>query len=229
MTNTQFTFAARATFAKLLRSKRFFTLAALLAFCFGAHATEAAAAPKALTTCKTITLPGSYILTKNLTAVGNCLVVEADNVTIDLDGYTITGDGAGVIGYGIYDGNVAREKVTVRNGVVTNFLFGVSLDESSHVTVEHVRAIKNSYGITTGNGAIIRDNVASGNVITGIVSGEGNLVTGNVASGNGSYGIAVYCASNVVGNTATSNGVGNINFLGAGCRSSLNVPNVAAP
>jgi hypothetical protein len=246
MTNTRFTCTAPAAFARLVKSKSFFAFAALLACCLSAHVAEAA--PRSITACKTISLPGSYILTRDLTAVGNCLVIEADNVTIDLDGYSITGDG---FGDGIWDKNVARENVTVRNGVITNFVRGIWLVQTSHVTIEHVRASKNAHGIVVGKGAIIRDNVASGNVQRGIdASLEGNLITGNVANdngddgitagtgstvsnntaqGNADLGIIATCASNVVGNTATNNGGVNITFFGPGCRSNFNVPNVLAP
>ena len=43
--------------------------------------------------CGTISKPGSYVLTRNLTAIGDCLVVAANFVTIDLGGWVITGNG----------------------------------------------------------------------------------------------------------------------------------------
>jgi hypothetical protein len=42
--------------------------------------------------CQTISQPGSYELTDNLTTNGDCLVITADFVTIDLAGFTITGN-----------------------------------------------------------------------------------------------------------------------------------------
>ena len=45
--------------------------------------------------CGTISKPGSYVLTRNLTANGDCLVVAANFVTIDLGGWVITGNGTG--------------------------------------------------------------------------------------------------------------------------------------
>ena len=55
--------------------------------------------------CTKITKPGSYVLTRNLTARGDCLVVAASFVTLDLGGFVITGEGdvgegSGVIGQG---------------------------------------------------------------------------------------------------------------------------------
>ena len=45
--------------------------------------------------CTTISKPGSYVLTRNLTASGDCLMVAANFVTLDLGGWVITGNGTG--------------------------------------------------------------------------------------------------------------------------------------
>jgi hypothetical protein len=223
-----------------------FQLAALLVFCYSAHVTEASAAPRAITSCRTITLSGSYILTKNLDAVGNCLVIEADNVTIDLDGYTISGDGTGI---GITDGGAGRKNIAIRNGVITNFEAGVGLSFlSSGCVVERVRASQNSvYGIVAGRRAIVRDCIASGNGNIGIFGMMGSLITGNVAFDNGTTGlyaevgvtlsnnssslnttgILAVCPSNVIGNTATNNTSSNYAYAGVDCGNNQNVP--AAP
>jgi len=53
--------------------------------------------------CQTITKPGSYKLTRDLTADGNdCFVITASNVTLDLNGHTLSGPGAGG-GNGVID------------------------------------------------------------------------------------------------------------------------------
>jgi hypothetical protein len=58
-----------------------------------AHGGTSAGQPIKISKCTKITKPGSYLVTRNLTAVGDCLVLEARNVTLDLGGW-ITGDGA---------------------------------------------------------------------------------------------------------------------------------------
>src|SRR5438067_2486739 len=40
-----------------------------------------------------ITAPGSYYFTTNLTGGTNGIVIASDNVTIDLNGFTLTGSG----------------------------------------------------------------------------------------------------------------------------------------
>jgi len=223
------------------RFLKLFQLAALLSFCYGANVIEASAAPKAINSCRAVTDSGSYILTKNLNAVGNCLVVEADNVTINLDGWIISGDGTGE---GITNDGVGRKNIAVRDGVITNFISGIQFAAGSGCIVERVRASQNSLiSINAGNRASVRDNNTSGSVF-GIFAGPGSLIAGNVAfdhtntgisasvgstvSSNTAYGndkgIVVACPSNVIGNTSVNNSSLNYSYSGAGCGNNHNAP-----
>jgi hypothetical protein len=47
----------------------------------------------AISGCRTIDQPGAYRLVDNRKAAGNCLVVTAEGVTIDLGGFAISGTG----------------------------------------------------------------------------------------------------------------------------------------
>jgi hypothetical protein len=74
-----------------------------------------------ITACGTISQSGSYVLAQNLSAAsGDCLVIAATRVTIDLAGFTITGTGTGT---GITAINPFD--ITVRNGSITGFHSGV--------------------------------------------------------------------------------------------------------
>ena len=53
------------------------------------------AAPIPIRECQTISLPGSYVLERNLTTAGDCLVINASFVTVDLNGFSITGSPRG--------------------------------------------------------------------------------------------------------------------------------------
>src|SRR5205823_2429568 len=77
--------------------------------------------PITITACRTIDQPGSYVLANNLFATGDCLVVRANFVTIDLAGFLIIGDGTGA--------GISSELLgtTVRNGTVVSFDFGIKL------------------------------------------------------------------------------------------------------
>lgn len=166
--------------------------------------------------CQTIDQSGSYVLDRNLQAERDCLVVTANNVTIDLAGYTITGAGIPSGGSGIRTAPAAvLEGITVRNGTVTNFNEGIRLTGHHHV-VEEIRATHNSAGIATGlvlpniSGNTIRDSIASQNAGTGIVAlGVGNSIIGNVATSN-NRGIVTGCPSTVLNNVATGNTMADI-------------------
>ena len=91
-------------------------------------AVEAEAVPTGIGTCRTINQPGSYVLRRNLTSAGTCLVVNADFVTIDLNGFVIAGDGTGV---GVTDNSVTRRGTVIHGGSITNFAVGILMDISN--------------------------------------------------------------------------------------------------
>jgi len=168
------------------------------------------AAGQAISQCGSITEPGPYFLTSSLTAVGDCLIIQADNVTIDLRGYSLAGDGTGE---GISDGaggaSVARKNTEVRNGVITNFSQGIHFPTSFGITVEKMDVHDNVlFGITVLKWAIIKNNFIYNNGVGhagyGIKVGEGSLVTGNVVNEN-NVGMDVTCQSNIVGNMVSGN------------------------
>lgn len=184
-------------------------------------ASAAAAVPKRLRKCQTITDSGSYVVVRNLNAIGDCLLVDASNVVIDLGGFTVTGDGTG---YGVREviGPVDWERIDVLNGTVTGFDVGLQLPRLSHV--ENVTA---SYNASTGisaasvsrsrahdNGGVgiranvVRDSTAVNNVGNGI-EGVSGVVVGNRARSNGGDGIAATGADTVIENNHASGNGGN--------------------
>lgn len=102
-------------------------------------------------TTVTINQPGSYVLTGNITvgAGSNGVFITASNVTLDLNGYTISG-ATGNTSAGILLSSVGN--VRVRNGNVERFGGGVNMvGVLNAVTVEDL-LIRNtrSTGINTG-------------------------------------------------------------------------------
>jgi hypothetical protein len=159
----------------------------------------ASAGPRTINSCKTIDEPGSYLVARNLTAAGDCLVVTASGVTIDLGGWMLTGNGTGI---GVRDLYGTTNGTEVRNGTITGFTGGVELGGGNSI-VDQVRARDNgTYGITVGAGSLVRN---------------------SVASNNGSIGIFLDCPSSAVSNTATGNPGANIHTNGPGCVGSQNV------
>jgi hypothetical protein len=159
--------------------------------------------------CTTIGKPGSYVLTRNLTAAGDCVVIAADFVTLDLAGWVITGDGS--TGRGVTGGG---RGITVRNGTVTGFSLAVMLGAGA--VVEKVRAIDNGgdgAGIATGSSSMISGNTVSGSPFP-IAAGFGSTISGNTTRG-GQFGITAGNFSTVSGNNVVGGGVGIFTGFGS--------------
>jgi hypothetical protein len=206
-----------------------------------------AVGPVQITACTTITDSGSYILVNNLTPAvpGDCLIIQSDFVTIDLNGFLIRGIvlrpnprvGRGIIAEG-------RRGITIRNGAIADFESGIVI-VGRGVEIDRIRAFSNRFwGISVGNvgdpltnsgfalitGSIVSQNGVGirvggpgtiignsslGNSIGIGAGGPGSSVVNNTATFN-DFGIVVNCPSALIGNSAVENGV-NLSLTGSGC------------
>jgi hypothetical protein len=124
----------------------------------------------------TINTQGIYCLTGNLATAqtsGNAIEIDANNVTLDLNGWKVGGQaaGTGTLATGIYSD---AANVTIRNGIVRGFLRGVVL---------------------TGRGAVVRDMLLDQNTQLGIdIGGQGAVVEHNqvVDTGGSTISTNVY-------------------------------------
>jgi hypothetical protein len=123
-----------------------------------------------------ITAPGYYYLTGNLTyAGGDGIVIAANNVTLDLMGFTITGS-SNNFQNGIYI-DVNGGSVEVRNGIISGWNNAVG-GHADFIRVIGVRAEGNTNGIGLSGNAVITGCTASGGSFT---SGTGLYVGSNGA------------------------------------------------
>jgi len=121
------------------------------------------AGPLKIKECQTITQPGSYVVTGNISASGDCLVIGANNVTIDLAGFLIIGDNTGD---GITDEGNLVVGTTIQNGTVSNFAIGINLRSSSATSIDRILSTLNTNtGIVVGE-IVLDDSPASLNVVT---------------------------------------------------------------
>jgi hypothetical protein len=171
----------------------------------------------------TISEPGSYYLAANVETTSGMfsgITIWADNVTLDLKGFSLVGDRTagrhGVFIEGIH------KNITIRNGTIRNWGGnGVDGETATKCRVEDIRVIDNGgSGIRLPkNEQVVKNCVASDNghsasiTVSGIYVGDNSAVTGNMANGNGHsatgnyvFGIYVgdYCT--VTGNTVCGNG-----------------------
>jgi hypothetical protein len=164
-----------------------------------------------ITACGNIAAPGSYRLANNLTAAGDCLIINGGvpNVTIDLNGHTISGDGTN--GSGI--SGVLIEGLTLRNGTIKGFDRGVNIFGNT-ILIDHMTIIRNvAFGVVTIEDTIVKDSILAGNG-AGLWLGAGGLASGNVVNFNTGTGIQVGEGALVTGNNVSFNGLEGINAQG---------------
>jgi len=155
----------------------------------------------------TINEPGSYVLTSNLmVTTGNAININADNVTLDLNGHGIYGPGTGT-GYGI--SAVNRYNITIKNGIVRGFYFGIYLDNDDNHQgaghrIEGIQASNNGSCGIYARYSTVTNCTANNNAGRGIYAPY-STVTNCTANNNGDDGI--YASRSTVTNcTAYNNG-----------------------
>jgi Periplasmic copper-binding protein (NosD) len=116
------------------------TLSSCVLVCLAAVPLLAQGNPTPVVFDTDITAPGSYILTRDLVYNGRtaALTIRANDVTLDLAGFQITGPG-NITGTGIMiDG---ASGVRVRNGYIRDLAFGVLVNNSNAVTLENLHIV----------------------------------------------------------------------------------------
>jgi parallel beta-helix repeat protein len=117
-----------------------------------------------------ITTQGVYCLSGDLAtdmATGNSIEIQTNNVTIDLNGHKLGGAaaGPGTTAIGIYA--LDRNNITIRNGTIRGFRFGILLED-------------NSTGFASSGGHVLEELRTDANTIVGLyVFGRGNIIRNN--------------------------------------------------
>jgi hypothetical protein len=163
----------------------------------------------------TISKPGSYRLTGNLKvpdANTTAIEINADNVSIDLNGFSIqgpthcsprpvacspTGPGNGVHA-------VLRKNIVVRNGSIRGMgNLGIYLETNS-VRIDKVTLVGNGTGAAALFGGSISNSVAQSNGGAGVfgldIMLRGNVIRDNRLFGLEAYGHSVYTNNKFSGN-----------------------------
>ncbi len=160
-----------------------------------------------------LTSAGSYRLTGNLVAPASkdAIYVSAADVTIDLNGFSVSGSGTGAI-YGVFI--VVAANVEVRNGTIRGFPGNaINAVACSGCRVIDVRIRGNSHhGIYMGANSLIRGCTASGNGGGGLYAGASSSFINNIAHDNDLTGIRITGNDGglIEGNVSYGNGVDGI-------------------
>ncbi len=133
-----------------------------------------------------ISSPGVYLLAGPLAGEPNKvgILVDADDVTLDLGGHTLSGGPQSLSG--IAGGPVPRRRLAVRRGTVTGWgKAGLELPNVGEVSVEDVNAASNgAAGIQLGSQARARRCRAGDNVGSGLELADESVVDDCEARGN---------------------------------------------
>ncbi len=180
-----------------------------------------------------ITQSGSYYFTEDLSVAGGSygINIDSDNVTIDLNGFSLIGPGAtsGLTTIGLMI--TQQSNIEIRNGTIRDFPAqgirenvysgssgyrilnmrvhnnggnGIQIHGSDHL-VKGCHVLNNGgYGIGGSTGdTLITENVVSDNTLEGIIINDGSVINNEVYR-NDSHGIRV--GGKIVGNHSSRNG-----------------------
>jgi parallel beta-helix repeat protein len=177
-------------------------LGRLLSLCLAAVATIAVVAPAAradTVTCGEVLHAHTTVTNSLVGCAGDGLVIGASGIDVNLNGHVIQGVG---LGTGIRNGGHAD--VTIRNGSVINFDFGVVLQSGTvRNAVTNLNLSKNEWAaiqLENASGNHVAQNVVTETSDVGVKVTNGSLsnqIVGNSLSGAGSSeGFAVELGSN---------------------------------
>jgi parallel beta-helix repeat protein len=172
-----------------------------------------------IASCQKITTSGEYTLTNDVISNGTCFDIQADNVILDCNGYSLTGIDSnfgsnGVSNYGGYD------HVTVKNCIITGYGNGIDFEGGgSFETIKRNLIHHNNYAgihFDSVSGSEVLYNSIFSNTGHGIgfhFSTNSDIFNNTIYS-NGFMGISMWEGSNendIIDNYIYSNG-GGIQF-----------------
>ena len=165
-----------------------------------------------------INAAGSYYLTDNIVgeAGKHGIEIDADNVTLDLRGFALIGDGSLTSGVFVVGGIITRgvgpaekHSIAVYNGSVQNWGNpGIDMSNAVNSRVEKVRAYQCGGGVSLGSNSSIIDSHAESNFGAGIRTGDTCTVRGCTARDNQNGGIRAGNSASIEGCVASSNTYG---------------------
>ena len=150
-------------------------------------------------------------LDHDLTCTGDGLIVGADGIKIDLNGYTIAGSGSGV-GIAV----TGRTDISIAGGTIRNFAAAMRVNTSTDVVIKHNEFLGNPEGVDCQAGCVgnsIKDNVFRDSATRGIMlrgNSRDNDIKNNTFTGN-RVGILVFGG---VDNTLKNNLVSGSSLAG---------------
>ncbi len=165
---------------------------------------------------------GNFRGSPNVVSGGTaCVVINADNIIYDCNGFNITGNGSGISTFGIIADH--HRNVTIRNCPgISNYSWGVEFNDVNDSAIINSTSYNNTYygfwvtwamPYNGSNRNLIANNTAHSNGNSGFfIGGYSNNISGNVARDNSVNGIWLASLENnrILNNSAS----GNVNGAG---------------
>ena len=152
-----------------------------------------------------INTPGSYYLTGNITGVSgkNGISINADNVTVDLNGFALIGVGGSLDGINV---PAAHRNLRLHNGSAQSWAgTGISSHNARNSQFDHLRVSQNGlHGLSCGNGCVVSSCTAAANAGDGILTSDSCTVTACTSVSNAN-GFSTDNRCTIIGCTATLN------------------------
>jgi len=177
-----------------------------------------------VSSCTTISAPGTYILTTNILNSGatKCIEITSSNVIFDGAGYTVDGiDTQSTYGVYVYNSSTTLNNVSVKNLRVTDWWDGITFQNAQNGSISNNTASSNANDgilIDSSSNNTLTNNTANSNSDSGIFlqsSSNNNIITNNTANSNSRSGIRLVDSSdynNISNNTANLNTYEGIYF-----------------
>ncbi len=163
----------------------------------------------------TITSCGTYTLETCLTGVAgqSGITVNADNVTINLDGFSLLGVAGSQDGINVVNG---ISVVTIRNGIIRGWGgHGIGADDGNNMRISDLTLVGNGLDeATIGSSSLVTNCIAEGNGSAGFSLDFGNVVSECSAASNNFNGFIVGLGSSVSNCVAFSNEQNGFLLLG---------------
>lgn len=158
-----------------------------------------------------ITQPGSYYLGGNITGVSgkNGIEIDADDVTLDLNGFSLNGVAGSLNGVIAGEFPTSRTDLAIRNGTIADWGgHGIYMELGFNVQISDLRAARNGGNgilLELGSGNTVTNCAAIYNGLSGVDAGISSTVSLCTVLYNGQDGIVVASGGQVTNCTTTQN------------------------
>ncbi len=176
-------------------------------------------AATSLNSCTTISSPGVYYLTSDITdSSSTCFTISSSDVTLDCQWHVIDGTKASG-SYGIYASG-SLSNITIRNCKIQEFYHGIYLRDGVHDSkIENVVSNSNNYygiRLSSSSSNTLTNIIANNNGDTGIrIDGSSFNIFVNITANNNNYGV-YFCYSSSSFNTIANSTISHNNQYGLG-------------